>query len=564
MNCKKCGYPLFSNDKVCKRCGEEVIRESDIPEVTEEKKEEVPVAPVNPEGPIVDPTAPIADPTKPKEVPANLPQLAEIPGAKPMPPKPEVKEEVKEEVKQEVVDPATAAIPDPTKEAIPEVPANQETPKEEVKEEVQEVKQEINTGAIPDPTKPAPAPEVTENKEEVKEVSLPQVNNGPIEPVVENNGMTLPDVDAKKNSTEVDYDKIDGPKSLSNAMTMMGAPKQEEAIPEFNYESQGEVKETATIPEVNEKKDEGPKIENVNQGLPTLPNDRKSTSSVVIPTKPQPINNNVDNNTNNNMNNNVQTQEMNNYQQQMNNYDESMNNEPMDQNNQVFVEEKKKKKSPIIIILVLLILGVGGYFGYKYLVNNGIIGGKAKTIDVEFNSYQFKVPEKYKTQNNTNSLVIYDDTNILAVAFINGSYSEFSQALTLENFRALGHEATYLGEKEKDSHKYHLFKVVVEGKNAYIGYIASGDMKIICFSVEPKTGTTLPSDDYLNDAIDIAISAKYNGSSNVETENKEANDTSITTASQAVIGEEKNTGDISDEPVYEETYVNVTLNEINE
>lgn len=519
MNCKKCGYPLFSNDKVCKRCGEEVVRESDIPEVTEEKKEETVVAPINPEGPIVDPTKPIMDPTKPKEVPADLPQLAEIPGAKPMPPK------------EEVVDPTVATIPDPTKEIIP------------------------------DPTKQVSIPEVEENKEEIKEVSLPQINNGPIEPVVTNSGMSLPDVDAKKKKEEVNYDRIEGPKSLSNAMSMMGVPKQEE-IPEFSYDT-NEVKEVTTIPEVNETKDNGNKIANVNQELPTLPNDKKSTSSVIIPTKPKPINNNVNNNVNNNFNNNVQSQEMNNYQQQMNNYDENMNGEQNTYpNNQVFVEEKKKK-NPIIIILVLIILGVGGYFGYKYLKDSGILGKNTKTVDVEYNSYQFKVPEKYKTQNNTNSLVIYDDTNIIAIAFINGSYNEFSQALTLENFRALGHEANYLGEKEKDGHKYHLFKVVVENKNAYIGYIASGDVKIICFSVEPKTGTTQPSDDYLNDAIDIAISGKYNGSSNIETENKEV-DSSISTASQAIIGEEKNTGDISDEPEYEETYVNITLNEINE
>ena len=120
-----------------------------------------------------------------------------------------------------------------------------------------------------------------------------------------------------------------------------------------------------------------------------------------------------------------------------------------------------------------------------------------------------------------------------------------------------------MGEKQHDGHKYHLYQVIVGEKNAYIGYISISEVKIVCFSVEPKTGSKLPTEDYLNDAIKIAISSKYNGSSNVETENKEV-DSSISTASQAIIGEEQNAGDISDEPEYEETYVNITLNEINE
>ena len=466
MNCKNCGYPLFSNDKFCKNCGQEVVRESDINPVVVENKID--------NGPIVDPTKPTID-------------------------------------------------------------------------NVQMVNNEI--------------PPVNNNQVDVPK---PAINDGPIAPVVfEGNGMKLPDIAAKKvDIPAANYDKIDGTKSVSTAMSMMGTmpPKSEEAIPNFDAEKE-------------EVKVEEPSIANVNQVLPTLPNEKKeTTSSVIIPTKPKPINN-VENNepmmnqpVNNNYNNNNNS---NNYNNNNNNYNNSPygntqfnnqynNNQPMN-NNEPQEVEQKKKSNPILILLVLIILGVGGYFGYKYLIKNG---GSEPTKNVSYSGYEFKVFEKYKTQVNSNSLVAYNDDVILSFAFINGSYSDFSSALTLENFNSLGNTASYMGEKERNGNKYHYYKVTVSGKETYIGYVASGVTKIICFGVEAKTGTALPSEEYLNNAIDIAMSATYNGSSNMES-NVVDEDSSVVTASQALIGEEENTGDIN-EDVYEDIYVNITLEEINE
>ena len=576
MNCKKCGYPLFSNDKVCKRCGEEVVRE-EVPEVpTEEKVNEVPIAPVvDTEGAIPDPTKPIVDPTKPEEKAPVISNGAPIPELATLDAPPKVFEEPTEEdkgivpiVEETPVDPKEApipdmnSIPDPTKEVVQTDNINEVTmpnvdaPKEE------ETTPEVNVGPIPDPTQP-----VEEAKEEIKEVSLPQINNGPIEPVV--------NTEEKKSSIDSNYDKIEGIKSLNSIMSIGGLPSTQQEVPEIPKEEVKEVQENVqvevptipevnapTIPEVNEPQQ--PQIANINQELPSLPNDKKSSSSVIIPTKPKPIGE-----TETSVNP-MNKQEMDNYQQQMNNYDESMRKEEEQNNNannneqeNPVIYEEKKKKNPIVIILILIVLGVGGYFGYKYLADHGILGGKEKTVSVDFNSYKFEVPEKYKTQINTNNLVVYDDTNILAFAFINGSYKEFSQALTLENFNSLGNQATYLGEKQHDGHKYHLYQVIVGEKNAYIGYISISEVKIVCFSVEPKTGSKLPTEDYLNDAIKIALSATFNGSTNTVTESSGTTD-AIEAGSQALTGEAASAGDISDEPEYEETYVNITLNEINE
>ena len=108
----------------------------------------------------------------------------------------------------------------------------------------------------------------------------------------------------------------------------------------------------------------------------------------------------------------------------------------------------------LLIILVLIILGVGGYFGYKYLFS----GEKVEpTNTVSYEGYEFKVPKSLKTRINSNSLVAYDDTTLLSFLFINGSYDDFSSALVLENFNSLGNTAKYMGEKEKNGNITILF-----------------------------------------------------------------------------------------------------------
>ena len=466
MNCKNCGYPLFSNDKFCKNCGLEVVRESDI-------------------SPVV--------------------------------------------------------------------------PTEQINNTVIPV---INEGSIPDPTKP-----VIDNPEPVNNVmSLPEINNGPIAPVInEGNGMSLPDVDAKRvEAPAINYDKIDGPKGVSNVMTMNNPnpPQKNEPIPDFKTAIEEKERK-----EEEAKKEEG--LANVNQGLPTIPKDiKEKKSSVIIPTKPKPVENN-DQIVNNQPMTNYSNNYNNNFSYNNNNMNNNMNNNPnysygntnnQMNNNQVQEEVKEKKGNPILIILLLIILGVGGYFGYKYFIKNG--GGEA-TKSVTYEGYEFKVPESLKTKINSNSLVAYDDTTLLSFLFINGSYSDFSSSLVLENFNSLGNSAKYLGEKEKNGNKYHLYQVNVSGKETYIGYTASGVTKIVCFGVEPRTGNTLPNESYLNKAIDTAMSATYNGQSNMEA-NDVDEDSSVLQASQALIGEEKSAGDINDEDIYEDIYVNITLEEINE
>ena len=454
MNCKNCGYPLFSNDKFCKNCGQEVVKESDI-------------------SPVV----------------------------------------------------------------------NNET--------IDNVVNNVNN-----------------NNEPINNVmSIPEINNGPIAPVItEGNGMSLPNIDEKKpEPMEVNYNHIDGPKTVNNVMSMnqSNPPQMNEPIPDFT-------KAVEEKKEEEEKKDDG--LANVNQALPTLPKDEKETkSSVIIPTKPTPVSNtpvenNVVNNNQpmNNYNNNYNYGYNNNFNNNNNNYNNyNVNNNNVNNNQVNEVEPKKEKKgNPLLIILVLIILGVGGYFGYKYLIK----GEKVEpTNTVSYEGYEFKVPKSLKTRINSNSLVAYDDTTLLSFLFINGSYDDFSSALVLENFNSLGNTAKYMGEKEKNGNKYHLYQVNVSGKETYIGYAKNGVTKIICFGVEPRTGSALPSDDYLNKAVDITMSATYNGTSNMES-NVVDEDSSVLQASQALVGEEKSTGDISDdiEDVYEETYVNITLEEINE
>lgn len=454
MNCKNCGYPLFSNDKFCKNCGQEVIRESDINPV---------------------------------------------------------------------------------------------------------VNNNINNNVNNNPVN---------NNEPINNVmSIPEINNGPIAPVItEGNGMSLPSIDDKKpEPIEVNYNHIDGPKTVNNVMSMnqSNPPQMNEPIPDFT-----KAVEEKEIVEEEKKIDDG--IANVNQSLPSIPTDVKEPkSSVIIPTKPTPVNNNPSDNMVNNqpMNNNYNSNYNNGYNNNFNNnnynnYNINNNNVNNNQVNEV-KPAKEKKGNPILIILLLIILGVGGYFAYKYLIK----GEKVEpTNTVSYEGYEFKVPKSFKTRINSNSLVAYDDTTLLSFLFINGSYDDFSSALVLENFNSLGNTAKYMGEKEKNGNKYHLYQVNVSGKETYIGYAKNGVTKIICFGVEPRTGSVLPNEDYLNKAIDITMSATYNGTSNIES-NVVDEDSSVLQASQALIGEEKSTGDISGdtiEDVYEETYVNITLEEINE
>lgn len=454
MNCKNCGYPLFSNDKFCKNCGQEVIRESDINPV---------------------------------------------------------------------------------------------------------VNNNINNNVNNNPVN---------NNEPINNVmSIPEINNGPIAPVItEGNGMSLPSIDDKKpEPIEVNYNHIDGPKTVNNVMSMnqSNPPQMNEPIPDFTKA----VEEKEKVEE-EKKIDDG--IANVNQSLPSIPTDVKEPkSSVIIPTKPTPVNNNPSDNMVNNqpMNNNYNSNYNNGYNNNFNNnnynnYNINNNNVNNNQVNEV-KPAKEKKGNPILIILLLIILGVGGYFAYKYLIK----GEKVEpTNTVSYEGYEFKVPKSFKTRINSNSLVAYDDTTLLSFLFINGSYDDFSSALVLENFNSLGNTAKYMGEKEKNGNKYHLYQVNVSGKETYIGYAKNGVTKIICFGVEPRTGSVLPNEDYLNKAIDITMSATYNGTSNIES-NVVDEDSSVLQASQALIGEEKSTGDISGdtiEDVYEETYVNITLEEINE
>ncbi len=446
MNCKNCGYPLFSNDKFCKNCGLEVVKESDI-------------------SPVV---------------------------------------------------------------------SNEST---------------INNN-------------VNSNEPINNVMSIPEINNGPIAPVItEGNGMTIPSIDDKKpEPIEVNYDHIDGPKTVNNVMSMnqSNPPQINEPIPDFTKAVEEKEKK-----EEEEKNDDG--LANVNQSLPSIPTDVKEPkSSVIIPTKPTPVNSTpVENNVVNN------NQPMNNYSNNYNNGYNNFNNNNYNNynvnNNQVneVTPKKEKKGNPLLIILILIILGVGGYFGYKYLIK----GEKVEpTNTVSYEGYEFKVPKSLKTRINSNSLVAYDDTTLLSFLFINGSYDDFSSALVLENFNSLGNTAKYMGEKEKNGNKYHLYQVNVSGKETYIGYAKSGVTKIICFGVEPRTGSALPGDDYLNKAIDITMSATYNGTSNMES-NVVDEDSSVLQDSQALVGEEKSAGDINGdtpEDVYEETYVNITLEEINE
>ena len=408
MNCKNCGYPLFSNDKFCKNCGQEVVKEPDIKPVVEESK----------------------------------------------------------------------------------------------------------------------------------------VNDGPIMPVISENNNAVPNND--------NYDNIEGPKEINNVMSMPTINRND-PIPDFN------------APKIEKKEeevsstDEG--LSNVNQALPSIPSERKTTtSSVIIPTKPQPINNQSSEPVNNGMVNNP----INNSNPYNNSYNGTYNNQFNNQFNQPIMEKKNNSfLKPIITLIVIALLGVGGYFGYKYLVDNGIIGNKETTNEVSYSGYKFDVSTKLKTQINSNSLVAYDDVALLSFNFVTGSYEDISTSLIVENFTSLGNTATYLGEKEYETHKYHLFQVKVEDKNGYVGYIASGTTKIICFAVEPKTGNELPSEDYLNKAVKIAISATYNGSSNIES-NVVDEDSTVLEASKALMGEEEVAGDINEEDQYEEIYVNITLNEINE
>lgn len=210
--------------------------------------------------------------------------------------------------------------------------------------------------------------------------------------------------------------------------------------------------------------------------------------------------------------------------------------EPTNELSKLVKEEDKKQvvvrhTSPLLIIFVFLLALALGYFGYKYL-------NKDKNIVTSLNGYRFEVPEGLKIDHEKEYLYLNNDDILININILQFDYKKMD-AKTIDGYK-------YEGEKEFDGKKYQLF---THGDNKIV-IMSIGDEMILLMNVNAKENN-------IDKALKIAVSAKKNEEKSVID-----NDKLLLDMKPIINGEEEKSAD-EDDIVYEDVYVDITLDEIN-
>lgn len=189
-----------------------------------------------------------------------------------------------------------------------------------------------------------------------------------------------------------------------------------------------------------------------------------------------------------------------------------------------------RNTSPILLIFVFLVALIIGFFVNKYFFNNN-------SRTVSFNGYNLTVPTKFNIDYQEDVLYLTNDNEKVSINILDVNYNNIKTDKTIDNYK-------YVEEKEIDNKKYQLFT----NNNDKIVIMSLNQDKVILMVVSNK--------DNIDDELKIMLSFKENSTNTVD--NKK-----MLLDLKQVLGEEENTGDI-DESLYEETYVEISLDEINE
>ena len=219
-----------------------------------------------------------------------------------------------------------------------------------------------------------------------------------------------------------------------------------------------------------------------------------------------------------------------------------------------YQQPPKKGTNPILMIVLALVAFAVGYFGYKLLSGGGSIVA-AETASINIGGYAFDVPVDMKAEYDTTTVTLSNGKLNLVVGVLAGDYNKVST--NISGF-------TYEGEKTYNGTKYKLFSVKdgVHNAKAFYYSLASNRTGAVVVTVGSDE-TKVPSSKEMEAALKIATSAKASSyrSAKVGGMNEETIESAFKVITEET--EEASTGDIM-EDIYEDTYVNITLDEINE
>ena len=189
-----------------------------------------------------------------------------------------------------------------------------------------------------------------------------------------------------------------------------------------------------------------------------------------------------------------------------------------------------KNTSPILLIIVFLIALAIGFFVNKYFFNDN-------SRMVSFKGYNLSVPTTYNIDYQEDVLYLTNDNDKVSINILDVNYNNIKTDKTIDNYK-------YVEEKTIDDKKYQLFT----NNNDKIVIMPLSENKVILMVVTNKEN--------IDNELKILLSFKENNTDTVD--NKK-----MLLDLKQVFGEEENTADI-DESLYEETYVEISLDEINE
>ena len=189
-----------------------------------------------------------------------------------------------------------------------------------------------------------------------------------------------------------------------------------------------------------------------------------------------------------------------------------------------------RNTSVILIIIIFLFALALGFFLHQFIND--------KEVTISFNGYDFNVPSGLNIDYQEDVLYLNNSSTKISLNILDVDYNNIKTDKTIDNYK-------YVEEKTINDTKYQLFT----NNNDKIVIMSLGKDKVVLMVVSNK--------DNIDNELKILLSAKANNKDVVD------NKKMLLDMKQILGGEEENTGDI-DESLYEEIYVDITLEEINE
>ncbi len=216
---------------------------------------------------------------------------------------------------------------------------------------------------------------------------------------------------------------------------------------------------------------------------------------------------------------------------------------------------QKKGANPILMVVLALVAFAVGYFGYKLLSGGGSVVA-AETTSITVGGYTFQAPIDMVPRYSGGGVTLSNDKINVAIQVNSGKY---------EDVQAASSSVTFEGEKTYNGTKYKLYSAKSGSHNGKLfAYALSSNKYGVVAVTVGNDETQVPSSKHLEAALKIATSAKAASSRSAQIGGFDQDEMDeIMGSFKAKDEEETSTGDIG-EDVYEDIYVNITLDEINE